>query len=145
MEVFLRDGFIDRYSGDRLVNPGALRVISELLPAEFPYHPHGRRDESHIAYWELMPTVDHVVPLAQGGPHEIENFATTSMLRNLAKRNASLEQLDWTLRPSGSLTQWDGMSRWFADFVKRTPDLREVKHIDDWFRATIDVGTAFGF
>jgi hypothetical protein len=39
MAIFLRDGFIDRYSGKRLVFPGTLRVLSILLPVEFPYHP----------------------------------------------------------------------------------------------------------
>ena len=36
----IKDGFIDRYSGQRLVNPGLLKVISCYLPDVFPYHPH---------------------------------------------------------------------------------------------------------
>lgn len=32
--VFLRDGFIDRYSGAQLVFPGTLRLLSRLLPSE---------------------------------------------------------------------------------------------------------------
>src|SRR5688572_3048673 len=35
--LFLQDGFIDRYSGDRLVFPGVLRLLSHLFPADFPY------------------------------------------------------------------------------------------------------------
>lgn len=38
MAVFARDGFVDRYSGKRLVLPGALRLLSRLLPEEFPFH-----------------------------------------------------------------------------------------------------------
>lgn len=32
---FFSDGFIDRYSGKRLVNPGILRGMSEILPKVF--------------------------------------------------------------------------------------------------------------
>jgi hypothetical protein len=39
LRIFLRDGFIDRYSGQRLVFPGVLRLLSLLLPDEVPYHP----------------------------------------------------------------------------------------------------------
>ncbi len=30
--VFVRDGFTDRYTGQRLVFPGALRMLSRVLP-----------------------------------------------------------------------------------------------------------------
>jgi len=32
MKIFLRDGFIDRYSGERLVFPPVLRIMSSLMP-----------------------------------------------------------------------------------------------------------------
>ena len=31
--VFVRDGFLDRYTGERLVFPPVLRVLSEMLPS----------------------------------------------------------------------------------------------------------------
>ena len=37
--VFVRDGFTDRYTGERLIFPPVLRVLSLVLSAEFPYHP----------------------------------------------------------------------------------------------------------
>ena len=37
--VFRRDGFVDRYTGERLVFPPVLRLLSVLLPDEFPLHP----------------------------------------------------------------------------------------------------------
>jgi hypothetical protein len=40
--IFIRDGFIDRYSGTQLVFPGTLHLLSRLLPLEFPFHPIGR-------------------------------------------------------------------------------------------------------
>ena len=60
MKQFKADGFIDRYSGDKLINPGILKVLSVYFPEEFPYHPHWKMTEGHIAYWELFPTIDHV-------------------------------------------------------------------------------------
>lgn len=37
--VFMRDGFRDRYTGERLIFPPVLRLLSAALPTEFPYHP----------------------------------------------------------------------------------------------------------
>ena len=97
--IFLRDGFIDRYAGTELVYPGALRLLSRLLPAEFPAHPNWKSSESHIIYYELFPTVDHIRPIARGGTNTPDNWATTSMILNSAKANWTLEELHWTLRP----------------------------------------------
>jgi hypothetical protein len=49
--VFMRDGFVDRYSGARLVFPARLRLISKLLPEPFPFHRNGRLDLCHFAFW----------------------------------------------------------------------------------------------
>lgn len=66
MTQFIKDGFMDRYSGDRLLNPGLLKVLSYYMPDEFPYHPHWKMEECHNAYWEFVPTLDHVYPVALG-------------------------------------------------------------------------------
>ena len=42
LKIFIRDGFIDRYTGEKLVFPGSLKVISNIFPVEFPYHQHGK-------------------------------------------------------------------------------------------------------
>lgn len=47
MRVFAHDGFIDRYSGDRLVFLPVLRVISAALPVAFPYHQNWKTDKTH--------------------------------------------------------------------------------------------------
>lgn len=49
--------------------------------------------ECHIVYWELFPTIDHIVPVARGGRNSEENWVSTSMLRNSAKFNGTLEEL----------------------------------------------------
>ena len=59
MAQFVRDGFIDRYSGQKLVNPGILKVLSYYMPETFPYHAHWKMEECHNAYWEFVPTVDY--------------------------------------------------------------------------------------
>jgi hypothetical protein len=61
--LWVRDGFIDRYTAERLVFPPVLRIISAELPEEFPFHPNWKTDVTHPAYWELTATVDHLVPL----------------------------------------------------------------------------------
>ncbi len=48
-KVFVRDGFRDRYTGDRLVFPPVLRVLTTVLPNEFPCHPNWRKDVTHPA------------------------------------------------------------------------------------------------
>ncbi len=107
--VFLRDGFIDRYSGDRLFFPPVLEVISMSIPDDFPSHPNGKFTECHVAHWELYSSVDHLVPLVRGGAHDMDNWVTTSMMRNLIKSHWKLEDLGWKLLPSGLLDEWDGM------------------------------------
>jgi hypothetical protein len=101
--IFVRDGFIDRYKGNLLVFPPSLRLISYYLPSEFPFHPNGKMDEGHIAYWELFPTIDHVIPVARGGKDEETNWVCCSMLTNGIKSNWTLEELGWELLPSNAI------------------------------------------
>lgn len=100
MRVFVRDGFIDRYSGRRLVFPGTLRLLSKLYPVEFPFHANWKTDACHFAFYELFPTIDHVRPVSRGGPDAEANWVSTSMVRNAAKANFTLEELGWSLRPA---------------------------------------------
>src|SRR5688500_12582281 len=64
-KIFIRDGFIDRYWGQRLIFPATMRLLSHIMPKEFPYHPNWKLSDGHIMYWELSPTLDHVVPLSR--------------------------------------------------------------------------------
>jgi hypothetical protein len=127
LSIFRRDGFLCRYSGQRLVFPGTLRLLSVLLPHEFPFHPNWKMSETHQAYWLLCPTVDHVVPVARGGRDNESNWVTTSQLRNSAKSNWLLDDLGWKLLPLGDARAWDGLSDWFLEFVETNPEL--LKHV----------------
>lgn len=129
-QIFIRDGFIDRYSGEKLVFPPVLRLMSKLMSDEFPYHSNWKMSECHIAYWQLSPTIDHIVPVARGGADEESNWACTSQLRNSAKANWLLEELGWELHPPGDLREWDGLLHWYVDYAN---DHAEIK-ADPWFR-----------
>jgi hypothetical protein len=133
--IFVRDGFIDRYSGKRLVFPASLQLISTLLPDKFPSHPNGKMSETHIAFWELWPTIDHIVPIARGGADEPSNWACTSMLRNSIKSNWTLEELGWTLIEGGHIEGWDGLMGWFFEYTRKNEKPLEDPYLEKWWVA----------
>lgn len=137
LRVFVRDGFIDRYTGNRLLFPPVLRVLSSVLPSEFPFHRNWKMTETHQSYWELFPTLDHIVPVARGGVDKYENIVSTSMLRNSAKSNWTLEELGWSLYPPGDIHQWDGMLAWFMEFIAGAPNISQDKYIGRWHKAAL--------
>lgn len=134
MEQLKRDGFLNRYSGQKLLNPGLLKVFSHYMPQEFPYHAHWKMDACHNAYWQFVPTVDHIYPVALGGADSEENWATTSMLHNSIKNNWTLEQLQWKLYEAGSYEAWDGLTGLFVELVEADPSLLEDAYIRKWYR-----------
>lgn len=139
--VFVRDGFIDRYTGERLVFPPVLRLISELLPTDFPYHPNWKTDVTHPAYWEVSATIDHVVPVSHGGADDETNWVTTSMARNSAKMNWTIDELGWQLRPPGDFSAWDGLVSWFLEYTAAHPDVLVNASTRQWHRAVTAVLT----
>jgi hypothetical protein len=137
LSTFYRNGFLDRYTGDRLIHPGALRTLSMLLPEEFPAHPNGKMAETHFALWELFPTIDHLDPVARGGADKASNWFTTSMLRNSAKAHWRPDELGWTLHPPGDAQHWDGLSGWLTDYLTEHPALASSSgYLRRWLRAT---------
>jgi len=141
MGVFLRDGFIDRYTGNRLVNPGVLRLLHVVLGDDFPAHPNGKLSETHIAFWELFPTVDHRVPVSRSGPDDESNWVTASMLSNQAKGHWTIEELGWKLHSAGAVEEWDGLSRWLVEYLAENRTVLEAAeshrgYIGRWLTAT---------
>jgi hypothetical protein len=132
LDTFVRDGFIDRYSGKRLVFPASLHLISVLLPKEFPYPPSGKMSESHIAFWELWPTIDHIVPVARGGAHDPSNWVCTSMLLNSIKANWTLEEIGWHLIDGGRIEDWDGLMGWFLEYTRENEKVLEDPYLQRW-------------
>jgi hypothetical protein len=133
--LFMRDGFIDRYSGARLVYTPVFRVLSFALPDAFPYHPNWKTDQTHPAYWELSTTLDHVIPVTRGGADDPTNWVTTSWARNSAKSNWTLEELGWQLVPPGKFSEWDGMLAWFVEYTARHPEAVVDATVENWRKA----------
>jgi hypothetical protein len=144
LRIFLRDGFVDRYSGLRLVFPGTLRILSVRMPQAFPYHKNGKTDQCHFAFWELFPTIDHVDPVSRGGKDDETNWVTTSMAKNAAKANFTMEEIDWKLLPRGDVKQWDGQIHWFKSEVLRDPALLNLPYIKSWNSAINAIESPLG-
>ena len=123
MKQFIKDGFIDRYTGQKLLNPGILKVLSVYFPEEFPFHPHWKMTETHMAYWELIPTIDHIYPIAKGGHDNESNWVTTSMKNNSIKSNYTMDEIHWVLYPQGKIELWDGLSKTFVDLVDKNKEI----------------------
>ena len=133
VDTFVRDGFIDRYSGERLVFPASLYLISVLLPEEFPYPPSGKMGECHVAFWELWPTIDHIIPVARGGADDPLNWVCTSMLRNSIKSNWTLEEIGWDLVNGGRIQDWDGLLGWFLEYTRENGKiLEDSPYLQKW-------------
>ena len=143
LRIFYRDGFTDRYSGTRLVNPGALRLLSAIMPSEFPADPNWAMSRSHFAFWELFPTIDHLYPVSRGGDDTDANLVTTSMLRNSAKAHWTVAELGWHLQPPGHHADWDGLTTWFLHYLGSNPDPLAIPYIGRWFRASAEIRSEF--
>jgi len=134
-KIFLRDGFIDRYTGTKLLFLPILRIISKVLPETFPFQSSWKMTETHIDYWELFPTVDHIKPIARGGHDTEENINTTSMVRNAAKSNFTLGEIGWSVKEPGNLNDWDGLTKIFKQLIKADPLLIKDSYIRNWQKA----------
>jgi 5-methylcytosine-specific restriction endonuclease McrA len=142
VRVFVRDGFTDRYFGDRLVFPGALRALAILLTEAFPYHRNWKQSATHPAFYELYPTIDHVVPVARGGADDEANVVTTSMLRNSAKANWLLEELHWPVDRAPIVPDWDGLLGWFMSACTAHEALRRDVAVQRWRQAALEANAA---
>ena len=136
MNQFISDGFIDRYTGDKLINPGVLKIISHYFPEEFPYHPHWKMTQTHIAYWELIPTLDHIYPIAKGGQDDKKNWVTTSMKNNAIKSNYTIDEIHWKLYPKGNIADWDGLTSIFLKLVDKDRELLKDSYIKSWYNVS---------
>jgi len=141
--VFVRDGFIDRYTSERLVFPLVLRVLSTEMPDDFPYHPNWKTGEMHPAYWEIRATIDHLIPVSKEGADDDSNWVTISMARNSAKGNWTLDQLGWSLRAPGSFKEWDGLIYWFLEYTKERPTLIATPWMRQWHLASTTAVSGF--
>lgn len=131
-KVFLRDGFIDRYSGNKLLFPGLIKILTIEFPDIFKYHRNWKMSNTHMIYWDLFPTVDHLIPIARGGQDNESNWITTSMIRNSAKSNWTIEEIGWTLYDKGQLDNWNGLINYFIDLTNKNHDYEKDNYVSDW-------------
>lgn len=130
--VFLRDGFIDRYSGAKLLFPGLIKILTIEFPDIFKYHKNWKMSDTHMIYWDLFPTIDHLIPIALGGDDNESNWITTSMIRNSAKSNWTIEEIGWILHDKGQLDNWDGLIKYFIDLTNKNPEYEKDNYVSGW-------------
>jgi hypothetical protein len=133
LRVFRRDHFICRYTGANLVFGGALRLLSEMCPDEFPYESHWQVGKCHQAYWDLAATLDHVEAWSREGADDMSNWVTTSMTNNMRMGNAVGRQP----RKTPAKSNWDGLVPWFAEQADLRPELlgKKTSALSQWRRA----------
>ena len=119
----MRDRFTDRYRGQRLLFPPVLGVITHSLPEAFPSHKNWKMSETHQAYWELWPMLDHVIPIAQGGDYGDENLVTTSPTTNARKAQFTPEEVGLKLIEPSNIPAWDGLLGWCMDYIATHPSI----------------------
>lgn len=88
--------------------------------------------DTHMIYWDLFPTIDHLIPVAKGGHDNDNNWITTSMIRNSAKSNWTIEEIGWKLHAKGQLDSWDGLVNHFIELTNKNPDYEKDKYISGW-------------
>lgn len=145
LRIFLRDGFIDRYFGTRLLFPPVVRVLSEALPDIVPFESyHWPEDRTHPAYFQATPALDHIRPLCRGGLDTEDNLVSTSYQHNEAKGDCSVEEMGWILHREGNLADWDGCLAWFLGYVEQYPDLLTIADVKGWYAAARALNAARG-
>jgi 5-methylcytosine-specific restriction endonuclease McrA len=133
--VYIRDGFIDRYTGAQLIFPPSCASFPPCFHPSSPSIRTGRRLRYTPLFANLGATVDHLVPVTRGGADDESNWVTISMARNSAKMNWTLDELRWTLHPPGDVREWDGMMRWFLEYIKEHPETSSNASVRQWYRA----------
>lgn len=135
MRVFARDGFMNRFTGELLIFPAVLRLLSKEFPSIMPYQMAWRIGEIHIAYYDLYACIDRLLPESRGGSDAESNLVTTTMPYVLARSHSTVEEMGWRLTREGFVDEWDGMSSWYLEYVNANPELRNTNYFNLWYIA----------
>ena len=133
-KIFQRDGFIDRFTGQKVFLPPVLTILSMKLPDVFPNHPNWKYDETHQGHEMFYACVKKIIP---NHPADESNLATTSYKNFRYKSNATLEDLGWKLYSLEEIAdiRWDGMTDFFVKYVEKHSDLLDTPLIANWYKA----------
>lgn len=88
-----------------------------------------------MVYGKLLPTIDHFAPVARSGTDTPDSWVTTSMLRNSAKSNWTLEELGWALHSAGEIQERDGLTGHFLEIIEIDRGLLTNSYLRRWPRA----------
>jgi len=138
VKVFRRDRFTCRFCGRRAVFPPVLRLLSVLFPSVFPYHPHGKMEQCHLAFWRDIASCDHLVPVARRGGSDLENLVTSCYMCNSIKQNWLVEELRWELKAVPEAGTWDGLTGTYPALLKACEDEHPAcrsSYYRGWLRA----------
>lgn len=141
-EIYKRDRYQCRYCGAKVILTPVMRLIARLYPEQFPYHPNWKADSTHPAFPARAATLDHVVPIADGGdPLARENLVTACWGCNRRKGDLRLEEIGWSLTDPAD-DSWMGLAEFFNPLWERVgrPQLGEDERW--WLRATRELTPA---
>lgn len=125
--VYAADSYQCRYCGEKTILTPVMRLLARLYPEQFPYHPNWKADSTHPAFVSRSATLDHIVPIADGGdPIGRENLVTACWGCNRRKGDLRLGEIGWSLAEPTDRT-WMGLTElyfplWLAG---GQPDLGE--------------------
>ncbi|HNQ68507.1 MAG TPA: hypothetical protein PKN32_09015, partial [Bacteroidales bacterium] len=74
----------------------------------------------------------HLIPIARGGQDNESNWITTSMLRNSAKSNWTIDEIGWELFNKGKLENWDGLLNYFIELTDKNPYYERDNYVKNW-------------
>ena len=135
LKVFMRDGFIDRYTGEKVILPVALSLLSFIIPDVFPLQKNWKYEGTHQAFYTIRAAVDKVNP-ADDYDKDLSTLVTTSYSNKIAKSNANLSDIGWKLLSLEEIEKkrWDGLSGWFMKYLEEHPKFinRDPK-IKEWY------------
>jgi 5-methylcytosine-specific restriction endonuclease McrA len=107
--IFARDCFTCCYCGRRTIPSVVLRCFSAMWPEEFPYHPHGKTDEAHVAYWTIMSGLEHLRAGSRGGDWVSEENLACACWECNATKGTSAPTGQFANR-AAPLEDWDGLT-----------------------------------
>lgn len=116
--TYKRDRFHCRYCGCRVIPTQVMRLVSEIFPDDFPYHPNWKGGQTHPAIPSRSATLDHVLPWTQGGTNDPENLVCACWICNRVKGDVTLQQLGWELKQISADVEWDGLTNYYRQLWK---------------------------
>jgi hypothetical protein len=112
--VHERDSWTCRYCGRKTFAPPVLRLLSELHPEQFPFHPNWKTGATHEAYHQLSASLDHVHPFGQ--PGHSADLVTACWRCNACKSEFTLADSGQTLLSEEAVrSDWRGLADRYDD------------------------------